>query len=471
MPRKSNSSKTVNQFRETIYNLKQETQDIQERISKGRFSESVFGEPTHVSELQNQKDLYCKKIEDMSSYIQELDSQITEAEAKLKQKRELISEQYKFNETDEKIKAELKKADFSLEKTKQHLNEAVSNNKDLKEKVDSLRRERHVRENIKQSLQEEVELKNNKLFSVSRKSQKALKKNQESKTKLAKLKEELQTQRKEFSKLEHEINQMLSDDNGLKDYIYAEPERIDFSEDIEDKMIKNIQQRTKILHEDKNNIKNSIKEIEDYKKALEELKQATGQTEIKDLIRIFAEAEKRNHSYYNYFSELNQQNDNLEIEISRIRSLVHKYKKINQSAQEERQQKMNHLERKKNLIEARNEEYQKKYEKSFETLESIKSNLADILPRMGHGLKVSQEGDEKYSNIIHNLSLMETIASSFESHTCPNPLFQAKKKLHIEAPLCTEKETTNEDDESYLPLSRDQMRDRAIFKSAAFRNS
>jgi len=70
----------------------------------------------------------------------------------------------------------------------------------------------------------------------------------------------------------------------------------------------------------------SLEKVQSYGEAFAKIQQATGITDIDELVTTFINAEDENFRLFNYVNELNQEIEKLEEQISDIKNEIEKYK-------------------------------------------------------------------------------------------------------------------------------------------------
>lgn len=149
--------KQSEQYRQTIENLKKETRKLKEQLCIDTLQQSNMGIESEIARLQEQGDVYVRKIEIEKKKISELDQKLVGVQEKIKQQRANMGGAHGAKETSEGIARKIKGLENKLDKSLQKYNEAVAHNKQLREQIDKLRRERVVYDNIYKKLEEELQ--------------------------------------------------------------------------------------------------------------------------------------------------------------------------------------------------------------------------------------------------------------------------------------------------------------------------
>ena len=105
-----------------------------------------------IAKLQDQADTYTRKIEMEKRRISELDKQIAAMEQNILTQRKKMGGVNAAKENHAQISKQIKILENRLEKALQKFNEALAHNKQLRETIDNLRRERVVFDQIYKKL-------------------------------------------------------------------------------------------------------------------------------------------------------------------------------------------------------------------------------------------------------------------------------------------------------------------------------
>ena len=224
------------QYKQSIENLKTETTKLREQLCLDKLQQSNLGIETEIARLQDQGDTFARRIEIEKKKIIGLDEEIALMTDKLKAQREAIGGAQGAKETNEGITRKLKSLEHKLDKSLQKYNEAIAYNKQLREQIDKLRKERVVYDNIYKKLEEELQDTKEKMITVVKKGFKTKKKRDEAKKKMEVLKEEAEKEQEEFNKHWKDLGKLIDNDKEINQFINQE-ECVEVAEDSEKKEI------------------------------------------------------------------------------------------------------------------------------------------------------------------------------------------------------------------------------------------
>ena len=152
-----------------IQRLQNENNKLKDEILLGnKCNPSGHGYATSVqiSKLQDQADLYTRKIETEKRRVADLDKQIAEMNQRIMEQRRQMGGVNAARENNQQTQRQIKILENRLEKALVKYNEALGKNKKLKEEIDSLRRERLVFDQIYKKLEKELEEKKREMANI-----------------------------------------------------------------------------------------------------------------------------------------------------------------------------------------------------------------------------------------------------------------------------------------------------------------
>ena len=128
---------------------------------------------SQIGELQKFGDNYAKRIEKEKKKLDDLNSKIKDVQEKIEEQRHIIRSNQGDKESNEDVARKIKSLENKLDKQLQKYNQAVAQNKHLREQIDALRRERVVFDNIYKKLEGELEDKKDKMMQIIQKAESA----------------------------------------------------------------------------------------------------------------------------------------------------------------------------------------------------------------------------------------------------------------------------------------------------------
>ncbi|CAN0265132.1 unnamed protein product, partial [Discosporangium mesarthrocarpum] len=109
-----------------------------------------------ITLLQDRADMYAKKIEQDRRKIEELDKMISATQSRVLEQRQKMGGLNASQENNEMIAKQIRTLENRLDKALVKFNESLAYNKNLRERIDTLRRERVVFDSIYKKLEREL---------------------------------------------------------------------------------------------------------------------------------------------------------------------------------------------------------------------------------------------------------------------------------------------------------------------------
>ena len=145
--------------RNTIERLKGDNEQLKEELAVERRHAKVYDSVSaqaQIAKLQDTGDMYTRKIELEKRRIQELDKQMEMMHKKIWSQRQKMGGINASRENNQAIAKQIQILENRLDKALKRYNEALANNKRLRENIDNLRRERLVYDQIYRKLEKEL---------------------------------------------------------------------------------------------------------------------------------------------------------------------------------------------------------------------------------------------------------------------------------------------------------------------------
>ncbi len=489
MKRKGDDAQSIpkqsENYRQQIEKIKKETESLREQLCLDSLQSTNAATGSQIARLQDQGDAYAKKIQQEQKKLEELDLQIAQVQQKIKEQRAAMGGAKGSRETNESIGKKIKGLENKLDKALQKYNEAIAHNKQLREQIDALRRERVVYDNIYTKLETELQEKKEEMQRITERGKKALEDREEAKRKMEELRRESEKEQEEFENEWRELGRLIEQDKKMKDFI-KQRERPSFQEDPSAAELSEEQQLRKQAAKgawsivfDKASIQQSMDKVQAYAEAFEKIQKATGISDPDEIVKTFVEAEKHNYSLFNYVNELNNEMEKLEQQIKDIRGEIEQCRGQGVRTDDQRKQIVSDLERRLEKTDLRVQQYEHNYEKTMQTINALKAGIQSIFERIGCNTEAAQEmlgyQGVTETNMMQYLGIIEQrtneILQMYSSvHTAPvhehhhqaGAVSQAPKDIKIEAPPIPDPKDGDEEIDGTLPLQREEFEKNAL---------
>ncbi|GMH89161.1 hypothetical protein TL16_g11371 [Triparma laevis f. inornata] len=355
-----------------------------------------------MSRLQNDADNYAKRIEMERQKIEDLDNHIAMTHAKILAQRKKMGGADASQENNELIGRQVRMLENRLDKTLVKFNEALASNKQLRGRIDSMRQERVVFDGIYKKLERELHEKKKEMSAIIEDSNNAYQERDKAQGELKVLKDRAETDKAEFERDWKELGQLIEQDRKAREHIRAQIEKNSVSPVNETGRFSNTGSPVMMGDEVESlDAKNMMpggffpssantkeaplpqEKVELYEEAFNKIADATGITDVDEVVSTFLEAEDKNFSLFNYVNELNSEIERLELAISDTKVEIEKYKGQGVSTDTQRKQILRNLDERLQTTRHKAEEYQTRYGNGMKTINQLKTGIHSIFSRLG----------------------------------------------------------------------------------------
>ena len=215
--------------RGTIEKLKGDNQQLKEELSLQRKHAKLYDNVSaqaQIAKLQDTGDMYTRKIELEKRRIDELDKQMQLMHKKIWEQRQKMGGINASRENNQAIAKQIAILENRLDKALKKYNEALAHNKKLRENIDTLRRERLVFDQIYKKLEKELAEKKKEMARIIEISNKAYEARDAAQQEMAALKHQADKEQVEFEKEWKELGKMIEQDRKMKDFMKKEREKL-----------------------------------------------------------------------------------------------------------------------------------------------------------------------------------------------------------------------------------------------------
>jgi len=415
------SQSVLRKQRATIDKLKADNQQLKEDLQLERKHAKVYDSvsaQSQIAKLQDAGDMYTRKIELEKRRIEELDKQMEIMHKKIWEQRQKMGGINASRENNQAIVKQIQILENRLDKALKKYNEALANNKKLRENIDNLRRERLVFDQIYNKLEKELGDKKKEMARIIEISNRAYEARDNAQAEMATLKSQADKEQSEFEDEWKELGKMIEQDRKMKDFMKKEREKLSMQEhrgemsiDEEQKLKKKVLKGNWGIAKDKASIHASMEKVQSYEEAFAKIQAATGIADIDELVTTFINAEDQNIALFNYVNELNSECEKLEEQIADIKSEIEKYKGQGLNTDNQRKKILKDLEDRLQKTEAKAEQFEKKYEAAMKTVNALKVGIQSIFNKIGCNTAANMEllGNEGVTenNMMQYLGIIE----------------------------------------------------------------
>jgi chromosome segregation ATPase len=448
-----------------------------------------------IARLQEMGTVYAKKIEIETRRLKDLEREIEVAQANVQKRRaELLD--VEGNVDSDSIGKTIRRLEHRLEKVLNENNEAMAKNRQYKEEINTLRRERVIFDKIYNQLEIELKAKETELKSVIEQSEKVKQERIKAQDQIDSLKQVVTNEQKKieeeyrnfFGSLEHESfdakrrvdtkihedtskirltdeSKILTMGKGTNNTGHTLPMTLigQGHESPQDAVSPAHGAKTfgkmRTVKDETAKVEKYKQDVDEYEKIFEMLRARTGMKDIDQIIELFQKYEEENQSLFQLANELSDDKEGLEKEINDLNKEIHFYKPDTQGAVGDpvRNKQLFELNRKIQEQEKRQEGSKQKLEDLHKTVDTIRFAIPIIIQKIGcqdnpEIKQIIEADDINEGNMLQCLGFIEKKADEILQmyELCHNKEDVVHQKKFLDGIL---KKTTPGFDESYVQPS------------------
>ncbi|CAD7704774.1 unnamed protein product [Ostreobium quekettii] len=377
-----------------------------------------------ICKLQDEADLYTRKIELERRKIGMLDQRIEDCQSKIITQRRKMGGINAAREGDRALQKQIKILENRLEKAYVKYNEGVTQNKRLREMIDNLRRERMMFENINHGLDKELHKLKREMASIMEAANTAYDARERAIAEMGQLKVQADKEQQGFEEEWRHLSEIIDEDRKAR-----EAQRMKEMVERERKTQELLRSRDHEVQVRKKAVRGAwnvagkqamaqnmaMEKVQQFGAAFEMIQQATGIKDIDELVNTIISAEDQNFTLLNYVNELNQEIEKLEEQISEVHSEIEVYKGRGLSCDNQRKAVLKDLEERLRHTEDRADQYERSHDVASCAVASLKSHIWKTFNDLGCNTaavsEVLGDGGITEGNLMQYLGIIELRAA------------------------------------------------------------
>ena len=305
------------------------------------------------------------------------------------------------------IEKQIRILENRLEKSLIKYNEAILSNKLSREKIDDLRRERVVFENIYHKMEKELQEKKKLMAEIIEVSNLSYEQRDTYQMEIAAIEQANRKEQEEFEEQMIELGRLLDTELAL-------PPMTRNTKSSQSKLNMSVSERnfgktasTLNLLDGQEIVIDStqLERVQNFEEAFNKIKQSTGITDVEELVRTFIKNEDHNFSLFNYVNEQNNEIEKCEEIIQQLREEEKRFMSETGEDVMEHKQILKDMEFKIHSIELMHEKYELKSAELIRIIDLLKIGIQSIFEK----LQFKEEAEVVIieSNMVHYLGLIE----------------------------------------------------------------
>tara|TARA_B110001452_G_scaffold245844_1_gene230763 strand:- start:251 stop:1990 length:1740 start_codon:yes stop_codon:yes gene_type:complete len=345
---------------------------------------------TRITKLQDTIDQITRSIEAEKRRAEEVDQRAkTVREAILAERKDMGGNNAPM-EQNQAVGKQIKVLEHRLHRALVKFNEAIAANKDLREEIDNLRRERVVFDGIYKKLQLELSEKKKKMAEIIEVANVAYEARDRAQAEISGLKASAEKEQGEFEHEWKELGQKLEEDRKRQDFLARERQRLageetrgQMSKDDEQELKKVVTKGHWNLAKDKAAIHSGMEKVQTYEEAFAKIQAATGISDIDELVRQFIENEDQNFKMFNYLNELNMEIEKGEEALVELKQESDKYKGQDKGAASQRKRLIKELQDRVNEVDGRTGAADEQLRQTSHAVAQIARSIEGLCNKLG----------------------------------------------------------------------------------------
>lgn len=373
----------------TIAKLRKENDTLKTELGLETRRQSL--KPAEMAELSKQHeelDRLRTLEEEELKRIQQLDERIAEMQQKIEKKRKEMGGVNAARENQAMVQKQIKILENRLDQALVKFNQALAKNKELREQIDDLRRERVVFDNIYRKLERELHEKKRQMANVIELSNLAYEQRDNYQMEIAAIEQANRKEQDEFEAQMVELNRVLENELQLppRSLVLSSSQRsIGKNQETQDESSqkKHRCKAASALSKERQDLMVGEERVQNFEEAFNRIKAATGITNIDELVRIFIKNEDQNFSLFNYVNEQTNEIEKIEEDVQHLRDEEQKYTQESGEDVNQHQIVLQELDAKLSAAESQAEKYEVKCEEHQAIIDNLKRTIASCFTSVG----------------------------------------------------------------------------------------
>ena len=371
----------------------------------------------NLQKLHDAGDKYANSIDNERKNIEIMEEQVAIMKQKLLHQRRAMGGVNASKDNHFMIEKQIRILENRLEKALVKFNEAISHNKVLRDQIDDLRRERVVFESIYRKMERELHDRKQKMAEIIELSNQSYEQRDTYQMEVAAIEQANRKENEEFEEQMLELGRMLENElklpapGGSRNNASGSLKGFTAGGDSSSPSKWNTG----------NVDANSMERVQNFEEAFNKIKQATGISDVEELVRSFIKNEDHNFSLFNYVNEQNNEIEKYEEQIQALREEERKFAQESGDDVHQHKQILKELESKLASTESMSEKYEVRCQDLQRVVESLKRGLQSTYDKLDIPAAEDEEinsstavlGDAAVSetNMVHYLGIIEQKAN------------------------------------------------------------
>lgn len=412
--------------RQQIDKLKTDNERLKEELAlETRQAKQVNNMSTSVqiAKLQDQSELYIRKISKEREKVKQLNEQIELMNEKVLEQRKAMGGVNAFKQNNQAIQKKIRLLENRLDKALVKFNEALAYNTQLRSQIENLRRERSVFDEIYKKLERELQDKKSKMESIISATQEAHDVRDQAQREMLLLKRQADKEQEAFEQewallkqaieqdrvsgmsatgtLTHEDSNSLVVSGGGSTATLssrgADRQSVQEARELKERLRKGQENIQECLSQ----IATSMDRVQAYEEAFAKIQKATRITDIDELVNTFVTAEDVSFSMFNHINDLAGEIEQLEDSIHKTEKDIEEVQRSQDDSQ--RKTMLVSLEAQLKATDSEATVHEAQYEQCAQTMQRMRDGVQSLYHKLGCASIVAPELMGSTGVTEHNL--------------------------------------------------------------------
>ncbi|RHY31791.1 hypothetical protein DYB32_004501 [Aphanomyces invadans] len=419
MNRKSYSDESHQVMRRqqtVIEKLKRDNEDMKNELALATrhiTESSATAQQESINRMQDQIDTYVKKIAAETKHSETLAQQITIMKHKVLHQKKHMGGVNAAKENHHMVNKQIRILENRLDKSLVKFNEALAQNKILREEIDNLRRERMIFDNIYRKLEKDHNERKKQMANIIELSNLSYEQRDSAQMEIKAIeqvnRQEAEEHRRQIGELLDKIEESKRRADMAREAQIRESQRREsaahMGDDDSGTLKRKLQRQQWGVAKDKVHVQVSVERVQNYEEVFAKIKAATGITDIEELVTTFIKNEDQNFSLFNYVNEQTNEIEKLQDHIESLKAEEAKYSEDTGDDAHQHKQLLKELESKLTATEHAADKYEAKYNEAQKNINAVKIAIHVLFAKIGCNAQAMCEmlGD----NIVTEVNMMQ----------------------------------------------------------------
>jgi coiled-coil domain-containing protein 63/114 len=390
--------------------IKEEDEALNHRLAReSRFTTLAknLSATADIVKIQEEANVYLRKIETERAKIVELDQEIATTQAKIIDQRRNMGGHDASKNNHDLISRQIRLFENRLDKALAKFNDSLSRNKNLRENIDSLRRERIVFDGVYKKLERELHERKQEMAAIIEDSKNAYQARDELATQLDGLKELSEREQLEFDREWEKFGKALEEEICMRETMgrlapsdMPIPANPFFDRPSTVGSVPRSAAGGTKSSQRPDNVPTSFEE------SVERLKESTGHDSLESMIQVFMDTEDKNFRLFSFVNGLSSEVERYELMIAQTKTEMEDFKGHGLSEDSQKRRELDELSVKLERTVAKANEHQTKFHEANETINDLKASIQSMYSRLG-AHRNNASGDEGIDEFLGTQGVTE----------------------------------------------------------------